>query len=187
MSRSGYSDDYDGEGQPIEFWQQAVRQAMSGKRGQKFLCDLRDAMDALPAKRLISGHLVDPDGEVCAIGSVGVRRGVDMSALIKPPDVSDEDWECDWECEAYERAGDLAGMFDIAPCLAQEVMYQNDECDLLHLNSTGEVLETWRGERPPSHYDTPEERWVRMRKWVARKLGETWTPQSSATSAGEKS
>lgn len=176
MSRSGYRDDYDGEGPPPEFWAAAVRNAARGRRGQQFFRDLRDAMDAMPIKRLISGELVDADGEVCAIGCIGVRRGVDLSSMTKPADCSQEDWDLDWECEASERADALASLFDIAPCLAQDVMYQNDECDQLHLDSTGEVLQQWRGERPPSHYDTPEERWVRMRKWVAKKLGETWLP-----------
>lgn len=175
MSRSGYSDDYDGEGISPEFWGAIVRRAAKGKRGQQFFRDLRDAMDAMPVKRLISGELVDADGEVCAIGSVGVRRGVDLSSMTKPADCSQADWECDWECEAQERAEALGAMLNIAPCLAQDVMYQNDECDQLHHDVTGEIVTGWQGtKRPPSHYDTPEERWVRMRKWVAKKLGEEW-------------
>jgi hypothetical protein len=41
-------------------------------------------------------------------------------------------------------------VFDIAKCLAQEVVYENDESP-------------WRAE-------TPEQRWTRMRKWVAAKI-----------------
>jgi len=40
----------------------------------------------------------------------------------------------------------VAAAFDIAHQLAQEIVYENDE---------------W------SHGETPEQRWVRMRKWVA--------------------
>lgn len=164
MGRSGYGDDdWDGEGPPPEFWRQAVAQAVKGRRGKRFLTDLRDALDAVPVKRLIASELVDSDGEVCAIGSVGVRRGVDMSEFKRPPDCSEEDWESDWECEAYERAQSLGSMFDIAPCLAQEVMYYNDEM---------------------SHdSETPEHRWTRMRRWVAKKLGEDWMPPPTPVSA----
>lgn len=154
MGRAGYSDDWDGEGPPPEFWRRAVVNAMTGKRGRQFLCDLRDALDAIPTKRLIAGELQDADGEVCAMGSVGVRRGVDMSALKRPADCSEEDWESDWDCESYENARILAKWFNIAPSLAQEVMYQNDEA-------------SWDTE-------TPEKRWLRIRKWVAKKLGETY-------------
>lgn len=42
----------------------------------------------------------------------------------------------------------LGELFDIAPQLSQEVMYVNDE---------------WRRE-------SPEERWVRVRKWAARQV-----------------
>jgi len=179
MSRSGYRD-YDGDGDRDDIlaagrWKAALKSAFSGERGRRFLADLRDAMDAMPVKRLISGELVDSDGEVCAIGSVGVKRGVDMSDMVKPADCSQDDWDSDWECDAEERAEQLGGLLDIAPCMAQEVMYQNDECDILRLDATGEVLHSWRGQRPP------EERWVRMRKWVAKKLGEVWpAPESPA-------
>lgn len=184
MSRSGYVD-YDGDDPLAEGrWKAALKSSMSGKRGRKFLVDLRDALDAMPVKRLISGHLQDTDGEVCAIGSVGVRRGVDMSGLLKPADCDQEDWEIDWDCEAAERADDLGKMFDIAPCLAREIMYQNDECDILRHKDTGVPIRSWRGELPPSRYDTPEERWERMRKWVARKLGETWPVQGEEGSHG---
>lgn len=185
MSRSGYSDYDDGGVEDILSqgrWKAMLKSSMRGKRGRRFLADLRDALDAMPIKRLISGELATADGEVCAIGSVGVHRGVDMSPHLKPADCDQDDWDSDWECEANERAESLGSMFDIAPCLAQEVMYQNDECDELRLDSTGEPLVSWRGERPPSHYDTPEERWVRMRKWVARKLGEEWSPDMPSES-----
>lgn len=186
MSRSGYVD-YDGSEDNLAQgrWRAMLNSAMRGKRGKRFLSDLRNALDAMPVKELVSGALATADGEVCAIGSVGVRRGVDMSKLLKPADVDQGDWDSDWECEANERAEELGSMFDIAPCLAQEVMYQNDDCDVLRLNSTGEPLVSWRGERPPSHYDTPAERWKRMRIWVAKKLGEDWSPDRGAVSEGE--
>lgn len=177
MSRSGYHD-FDGDDPLAEGrWRAAMSAAIRGARGQRFLTDLRDAMDAMPQRRLISGALVEPDGEVCAIGSVGVRRGVDMSTLLKPDDVDQEDWDSDWECDAEQHADTLAAMFDIAPCLAREVMYRNDECDQWHHAETGAVIHSYRGQAPPIRYeDTPEERWERMRTWVAKQLREQWPP-----------
>lgn len=130
MSRSGYSEDHDDNWQLIR-WRGMVASAIRGKRGQKFLTDLLGALDAMPEKRLIRDEL-EAHGEVCAIGALGLAKGVDMSAIDPedPPQV--------------------AAAFDIAECLAQEVVYENDE---------------------GSWYDeTPEKRWIRMRKWVAEKL-----------------
>lgn len=56
-----------------------------------------------------------------------------------------------------EDHGDLSAMLDVAECLVQEVEYQNDE---------GENL-------PWGEQETPEKRWVRMRRWVAENLNET--------------
>lgn len=175
MSRAGYSDDYEESDDPTwtEAWEKIRKEAIYGERGQKFLRDLRDSLDAMPVKRLITGELKDTDGEVCALGCIGVRRGVDMAPLLKPADCDQEDWDSDWENDAADRAEDLGKMFDIDPVMAQEVMYQNDECDVWHHAVTGAVIKSYRGEAPPIRYeDTPEERWDRMRRWVGRRLGE---------------
>lgn len=129
MSRSGYSDDLD----PLDLgrWRGRVASATRGGRGQAFFRDLLAALEAMPEKRLIAYEL-QQGGEVCAIGSLGARRGIDMSGL--DPDDPDT----------------VAGQFNIATCLAQEVVYMNDEG-------------TWGSE-------TPEQRWVRMRAWVASQL-----------------
>ena len=57
MSRSAYSDDL--EDDVMNLWRGAVMSAIRGKRGQQLLRDLRDALDAMPEKRLIANHLVD--------------------------------------------------------------------------------------------------------------------------------
>lgn len=125
MSRSGYSDDCGGW--DLICWRGAVKSALKGKRGQAFLLELRDALDAMPAKRLIADSLV-AEGEFCTIGVVGAKRGVDMAAL--DPD----------DREAVGEA------FGISPAMASEIVFMNDEG-------------SWQAE-------TPEQRWVRMRKWV---------------------
>ena len=128
MSRSGYGED--GGGPEGNLWRGAVESAIHGRRGQRFLKDLLAALDALPEKRLIADDL-EKDGEVCAIGALGKQRGVDM-AKIDPED-------CDR----------VARVFGIAPALAAETVFMNDEA-------------FWR--------ETPEQRFERMRSWVARNI-----------------
>ena len=106
MSRAGYSDDIDPW--PLIRWRGQVASAIRGKRGQSFLRELIVALDALPDKRLIA-HELQHDENVCAIGSVGRLRGIDMGAL----DPEDPDT--------------LAGVFGIAQQLVREIEYMNDE------------------------------------------------------------
>ena len=106
MSRSGYTDEsYPGQ---FALWRGRVMSSIRGKRGQKLLIELAEAMDAMPEKELIAHELV-ADGAHCALGVVGAKRGVDI-ASIDPED-----------------AGQVATAFNIAECLAQEITYINDE------------------------------------------------------------
>lgn len=108
MSRSGYVEDWDFDG-TNNVWRGAVASAMRGKRGQAFLREMRDAMDAMPNKRLIEERLVTDSGEVCAMGTVCARRGLDVS------DIDPED---------YERVADRIGL---SRAMVQEIAYHNDE------------------------------------------------------------
>ncbi|MFL1493785.1 hypothetical protein [Pseudomonas antarctica] len=108
MSRSGYSDDYGGWG--LICWRGAVNSALKGERGQAFLIELRDALEAMPTKRLIADSL-QAWGEFCTIGVLGAKRGVDMTGL--DPD----------DREAVGEA------FDIAPAMASEIVFMNDEAN----------------------------------------------------------
>lgn len=133
MSRSGYTDDIENSWDFIR-WRGAVNSAINGARGQAFLRELLIALEALPQKRLISEELQDPydAGAVCAIGAVGKARGLDMSKL------DPEDREA------------VAKAFGIAPALAAELVYQNDEgC--------------WLSELPECRYD-------RMRLWIEKHI-----------------
>ncbi len=111
MSRSGYNDDC--EQWDLIRWRGAVKSALRGKRGQAFLREMRDALDALPEPRLVSHELVIFDDEkiggVCAIGSVGVARGVDLGALDP------------------EDSKGIAAAFGIANAMVREIEYINDE------------------------------------------------------------
>lgn len=90
-------------------WRGQVASAIRGRRGQAFLRDLLTALDELPEKVLISDELQDADGDVCAIGALGKKRGIDM-AVLDP-----EDYDA------------VASVFGIAHQLAQEIVYLNDE------------------------------------------------------------
>lgn len=110
MSRSGYSDEL-GQWDLIK-WRGQVASAIRGKRGQTFLRDLLAALDAMPQKQLVAHVLQDAGGGVCALGSIGAARSIDLS-VIDPED------------DAHH--GPLAVTFDIAHQLVQEVEYMNDE------------------------------------------------------------
>ena len=111
MSRSGYS--YDLDNWSLIQWRGQVASSIRGKRGQKFLRDLLDALDAMPEKKLIRDELEDECGGVCAIGALGKARNIDMSE-VDPYDT--------------ERLGVI---FNISRQLAAEVVNENDEWRLV--------------------------------------------------------
>src|SRR5687768_2559695 len=107
MSRHGYSED-------LEPWDLAqyrgrVANTIRGKQSQAFLRELRTALDAMPKKELIAKELVTEQGDCCALGCIGLARGIDMSNL--DPD----------------EAGHVAETFGIAETLVREITYENDE------------------------------------------------------------
>lgn len=109
MSRSGYTDDCDGFA--LIRWRGAVAAAIRGTRGQELLHGLASALDAMPEKRLIADDLIDADGEVCALGALGLACGrAEAMRAVDPED--------------YEQ---VARFFGVAEALAREVQYINDE------------------------------------------------------------
>lgn len=132
MSRSGYSDDIDNWA--LIKWRGQVASAFRGARGQQMLRDILTAMDAMPVKELIANNVVCYDG-VCAMGAAAASRGVDVTEI---------------DPENYEA---VASAMNIAPQMAQEIAYMNDEG-------------TWGNE-------TPSERFVRMRNWVSNQIKDT--------------
>lgn len=139
MSRSGYSDEIE------DFlawgrWRGAVKSATEGKRGQALLRELVQALDAMPDKRLFPGSFATAEGEFCALGVLGTQRGTRMD------DLDDEDG-----CSPK-----LVGQrFDIAPALAAEIMFMNDEGLV--------VFDRWVD-------DSPSTRWQRMRAWAEKQI-----------------
>lgn len=105
MSRSGYSFDCEF---PLGLWRGIIKSATNGKRGQTMLRELLAAFDAMPKKELIAEEL-SLDGEVCAIGALMVKRGLDTNQF----DTYD-----------YDRIAKAVG---VAAPLVQEIEYENDE------------------------------------------------------------
>jgi len=134
VSRSGYYDECDLDDGSFAMWRGIIASATRGKRGQQFFRDLVAALDAMPVKRLCANALgtEEPEGDVCALGSLCRAKGASL----------DED-----DTEDYDKLG---ATFNIAPQLAQEVMWTNDEA----------------GRRT----ETPEERWTRVRAWAAKQV-----------------
>lgn len=149
MSRSGYMDDC--ETWDLIRWRGQVASAIRGKRGQAFLLEMWRAMQALPERKLVAYALED-GGAVCAIGSVGKARGVDMSK-IDPDD--------------YEK---VAAVFGIPHQLAREIVYMNDEAigpDWVEAHGPPR----YRGQKVYARIEvTPERRFAHMKKWIEENL-----------------
>lgn len=131
MSRSGYSDDI--EHLDLGRWRGQVASAIRGKRGQAFLRELAAAMDAMPEKRLIANALITPQGDCCTMGVICAARNISVGGID--------------ETEPTE----VGALLGIAPQLAAEIAYKNDE--------GGDTC-----------IENPEQRWRRMRQWVAKKI-----------------
>lgn len=131
MSRSGYSDELDDTWAFI-CWRGAVQSAIKGKRGQKALQEILTALDAMPVKELIKGEL-ESEGAVCTLGALGQYRHLDLTNI-----------------DPYD-SETVAETFGIAPALAKEIMFENDEDFCFSAETTGQ-------------------RWQRMRTWVASLL-----------------
>ena len=165
MSRSGYSE-YDGGDAYDDLraagWAANVRRCMRGRAGQAFLWELYQSLEALPSKRLIQ-HSLEARGEYCALGAVALSRGIEIPAELRATDDEADDWDDEG---TYEVMGKLLRVKEL---LAREIMWQNDDCDDVH-DVEGPAQAWCSG---PSRYDSPEERWQRMREWVVSKLAGT--------------
>lgn len=165
MSRSGYTDDND---DPLAHgrWRQAVKRSLEGKRGQALLRELVEALDAMEDKRLYPGSFATAEGEFCTLGVLGAKRGTKMDDL-------GDDYECNTA---------LVGQrFGVAPAMAAEIMYLNDEYMVddrkwITVELCGPVRpyypEWGRHTREVSvHNDNhPRERWEQMRAWAVANL-----------------
>lgn len=159
MSRSNYSDDI-GNWALIR-WRGAVKSAINGARGQKLLREIVAAMDAMSVKEL-TAHELEAEGNYCTLGVVGCARGIDMSQ-IDPEDPEQ-----------------VSKLFGIAPALAQEIVFENDECindwNWTQVEICGPMragYPDWgrhsQSVRTPSN-NVAARRWRHMRDWAAANI-----------------
>jgi len=135
--------------------------AIHGRKGQKILRELEEALLAMPEKRLINGKfatttiVVGPsslpivDSDVCALGCLAVHREMKTGKTraqavmaVQSEVTSDED---DGGWEAITQA---AGYLDLVTPLAYAIVERNDE---------------YGG-------STPEETYQRFLRWVQKKI-----------------
>lgn len=107
MSRSGYTEDCE----YLELYRNSVERALKGKRGQKFLRELAEAMDTMAVHELHAGTVLDAEGGVCAMGTVCIKRGLEIVPEFDDP----------WVVAEY---------LGITKSMASEIAWINDEANL---------------------------------------------------------
>lgn len=107
-------------------WPARVQQVIDGKRGQRILRELIDALLALPERRLIAGAIAK-HGEVCAVGALAKKRGVELTT--ERDVIIDGKWGKhvfdEWEGGDQETA-ELGASLGMTWTLAWEIGYKND-------------------------------------------------------------
>lgn len=153
--------DFDDNGDPRITWEMMawnLRRHIATAKGQAKLREFRDALLAMPARRLISSDLATKDGDVCAIGAFAAYRrmqnGKDwhgaveaVRELYQPTTI----WGWDAEADAFTTQDAGVRECGLNRTLAWTLGYMNDE-------DFGGLL--------------PEQRWQRMYAWVCGRLSE---------------
>ncbi len=145
MSRSGYVDDVD---DALQFgrWRGVVASTIRSKRGQAFLWEMLAALDAMPIKRLVANELETPDLVPCS--HWGLYEAESVCAIGAVGKVRGVDMKA-IDPDDYST---VAGKFGIAEPMAQEIVWINDEAG--------------------NYRETPEDRFIRVRHWVAIQIRE---------------
>lgn len=171
MSRSGYSDgdDCDSDAMLRMYgWQANVQRCIGGRKGQAFMWELYQSLEALPKKELITGALVDTNTQsVCSLGAVAVHRGMSIPAEFCTTGAPDD------EPDEFEFAQAMGPLFGLKDMLAREVMYINDEEGNHHYIDNGLAYGRLNEQYNPARQtrrETPAERWQRVRDWVVSEL-----------------
>lgn len=132
-------------------FQKSVENAIKGKSGQALLREIEAALLELPEKKLL-GSGVCEGGEVCMLGAVAVARamkaGKTRAQAMVTLELGAQQWgqgddENDKTFKFLRRALGIK-----QECLAWQLVFENDEC----------------------YVPSPEERYVRMLKWVQEKI-----------------
>lgn len=156
MSRFWNDGEYDSD---EEFrrgaWDENRRRAFASERGKKALRELRNALAALPERRLLGGQFAeinyeDDDsitvGDVCAIGALAKYKGMEFTHYHGSEDF-----------DGFETA-EIARSLGMTYVMGYTIAYRNDE-----------IYE----------HETPSERWWLMYGWLTalingRKLPNTY-------------
>jgi hypothetical protein len=148
MSRFGYDDEGDYPN-AWALWERAITTALGSDKGQQILRDLRDALLALPKKRLIEGRLAC-NGEVCTMGALVAHRRRDeerAKVLAELEQMITEDAWIDYEAGTKTlEAGESIGVGVSMSC---HLAWLNDQLD---------------------YGATPEERYEKVLSWVERAI-----------------
>ena len=133
------------ESHPGEFalWEGNCRRSLQGRRGQKAIQALKNALLAMPVKELHMDIFVEPSGETCAIGARMIQKKVDrgMSRELAVRECAKVD-----PCE-IQQTGVKLGM---PPLVAWSVSVENDQDPNL----------------------SPRDRYQHVLNWVKRQLNE---------------
>lgn len=150
MSRVVYNEDEPSA--PYEFQEQAIRNAINGRRGQAALRLLIRALDAMPQRRIIDDWLIK-DGDVCTVGAMVLQQCIEAGAsregalgyLMGEQDRLNREASWDWT-DIVTLANE---QLDIARFMGFEIVELTDE---------------W------TKRSTPEQRWQYVRDWAVKNL-----------------
>lgn len=101
MGREMYGDD--ASEAEVNLWHANLRRSKRGRRGRAALLELREALLALPHKRLIRDRLA-ANGDVCTVGAIVLIRKAKQLGSVELAQASLEDLDS-W-CDCQHRKGD---------------------------------------------------------------------------------
>ena len=142
--RVDYTEDEDFAGQ-FGLWQANCDRSARGRKGQAALREMKKALLAMPVKRIARYILVEPSGEVCAIGALMVQKKID-AGMSREKAVEECSTVAPYPSDAQ---GVEAGMPRL---VAWSVAVENDS-------------DPWDGKET-----TPEQRYDRMLAWVQNRI-----------------
>jgi hypothetical protein len=171
MTRSGYTDDF-GDDYPgqMELYRANVRRSILSAKGQARLKELRDALEAMPEKRLVANVFLEPDN-ACALGIwARAHRGANAVLDAAVDGFNGDDHE----------TADLLRQFGWPKLVVLDLIYQNDRHETAwepdrcgpheypgdYRNPRSWPIRRWRDE-------TDEERHARVLAWVRKQIMET--------------
>lgn len=192
MSR--YNSDYD-DFDPLAYgrWEANLRRSIKGKRGQQALRDLRDALLALPEKRLIAGDFATPQGEVCTVGCAVAYKRAQAKGITIPEaavELAAEDpdsWDgyvLNPETGRYERQvervrwdSEANALLGTGEFYTEERWHDDDPADYTASRGKREAGMAytlawhlgWKNDEDWGRL-TPEKRWEKCLAWVESKL-----------------